>query len=91
MINKQLRITGRVQGVGFRWSVYQLANQLHINGIVKNQKDGSVYCELQGPVDDIRQMINKIKQGPTPYARIKTIDIKTGKVKNYQNSFRITR
>lgn len=91
MINKHLVITGRVQGVGFRWSVYQLATQFGISGIVKNQEDGSVYCELQGAADDVQQIINKIKAGPTPYARVNTVNITTGKIKDYQNSFRITR
>ena len=52
MINYHLTITGRVQGVGFRWSVYQLAQQAGIEGIVMNKNDGSVYCELQGPIEN---------------------------------------
>ena len=44
MINYHLTITGHVQGVGFRWSVYQLAQQAGIEGIVMNKNDGSVYC-----------------------------------------------
>ena len=51
MINYHLTITGHVQGVGFRWSVYQLAQQAGIEGIVMNKNDGSVYCELQGPIE----------------------------------------
>ena len=39
MINYHLTITGRVQGVGFRWSVYQLAQQAGIEGIVMNKND----------------------------------------------------
>lgn len=54
MINYHLTITGRVQGVGFRWSVYQLAQQAGIEGIVMNKNDGSVYCELQGPIEIVK-------------------------------------
>lgn len=75
MINYHLTITGRVQGVGFRWSVYQLAQQAGIEGIVMNKNDGSVYCELQGPIEIVKQLIFKIKTGPTPYARINKVKI----------------
>lgn len=66
MVNYHLTITGRVQGVGFRWNVYQLAQQAGIEGIVMNKNDGSVYCELQGPIEIVKQLISKIKAGPTP-------------------------
>lgn len=91
MINYQLTIQGRVQGVGFRWSVYQLALRLGVTGIVKNCPDGSVYCELQGDQTTVNAMIEQIKAGPTPYAKITTVHVTPGQVKNYQNSFQITR
>ncbi len=34
MVNYHLTITGRVQGVGFRWNVYQLAQQAGIEGLL---------------------------------------------------------
>lgn len=49
MINIQLTITGRVQGVGFRWGTLQIARQLGLYGFVRNQADGTVYVEAQGP------------------------------------------
>ena len=90
MINYHLIITGRVQGVGFRWSVYQLARNAGIEGIVMNKNDGSVYCELQGPIEIVKQLITKIKAGPTPYARINKVKISTGTPQNYHHSFQIT-
>ena len=90
MINYHLTITGRVQGVGFRWSVYQLAQQAGIEGIVMNKNDGRVYCELQGPIEIVKQLIFKIKTGPTPYARINKVKIIEGSLQNYHHSFQIT-
>ena len=47
-IRKQIRFTGIVQGVGFRFLVQQLANQYHISGWFKTNGDGSVIAQLQG-------------------------------------------
>ena len=41
-------LTGRVQGVGFRWKATHLAESLGITGWVRNEWDGSVEMELQG-------------------------------------------
>lgn len=90
MVNYHLTITGRVQGVGFRWSVYQLVQQAGIEGIVMNKQDGSVYCELQGPSEIVKQLISKIKAGPTPYARINKVKISKGTLQHYHYSFQIT-
>ena len=53
MINVQLTITGRVQGVGFRWGTLQIARQLGLYGFVRNQADGTVYVEAQGPKETV--------------------------------------
>lgn len=90
MVNYHLTITGRVQGVGFRWSVYQLAQQAGIEGIIMNKQDGSVYCELQGPSEIVKQLISKIKAGPAPYARINKVKISKGTLQHYHHSFQIT-
>lgn len=91
MENYHLTIFGRVQGVGFRWRVYQLAQQLEVSGFVRNQIDGSVYCELQGETDAVKKLISKIKAGPTPYAEVVDVLIEHGKATNYNNSFSIRR
>ncbi len=56
-------------------------------GIVMNKNDGSVYCELQGPIEIVKQLIFKIKAGPTPYARINKVKIIEGSLQNYHHSF----
>lgn len=44
-----LRFIGTVQGVGFRWTNQGIANQLNLTGWVRNNDDGSVEMEIQGP------------------------------------------
>ena len=39
---------GRVQGVGFRWRLMQIANKHNLTGYVKNLSNGDVVCEIQG-------------------------------------------
>ncbi|MCR5108353.1 MAG: acylphosphatase [Lachnospiraceae bacterium] len=51
------RITGRVQGVGFRYQSRVYANRLGITGWVRNMWDGSVELELQGEEHMIDRMI----------------------------------
>ena len=48
MIRRRYQIYGRVQGVGFRYTVVQAANALGLTGWVRNERDGTVTTELQG-------------------------------------------
>lgn len=45
----QLHFVGEVQGVGFRWTARKVATDLGLSGWVRNEPDGSVSMELQGP------------------------------------------
>ncbi len=63
-IQKQFRITGRVQGVGFRHFTRQNARELSISGWVKNLKNGDVEALLEGDVERVDEMTNRLKSGP---------------------------
>ena len=57
----KLNATGHVQGVGFRYTTFQLAKQLNIKGTVKNENDGSVTIFAQS--DDklsLQKFINEV-------------------------------
>jgi acylphosphatase len=45
----RLLFAGEVQGVGFRWTARRIATDLGLTGWVRNEPDGSVSMELQGP------------------------------------------
>lgn len=65
MIQYELKITGKVQGVGFRYFAYQKANEIGINGWVKNSRDGGVRIIAQGDEIDINTFIDYLQIGPT--------------------------
>jgi acylphosphatase len=58
------RVSGTVQGVGFRYFVYQEALALELQGFVKNLIDGKVEVYAEGPREKLEQFIELLKQGP---------------------------
>ena len=61
---KNLRIVGRVQGVGFRYSMERKARELGITGWVRNRLDGSVEAVIQGSAEKVQAMITWARRGP---------------------------
>jgi acylphosphatase len=64
-----ITIKGRVQGVGFRFSAVNKAQQLGLKGFVQNRIDGSVYIEAEGDPEDLNEFVQWCWQGP-PSARV---------------------
>lgn len=60
----QVRVLGRVQGVGFRYFVQRTAVARGLSGFVLNQEDGAVSLELQGPDPDLQVALSEIRRGP---------------------------
>lgn len=58
-----IRVSGRVQGVGFRYYVYKVAHQLSVKGIVKNCTNGDVYIEAEADSDALHQFIGMCRIG----------------------------
>ena len=71
---RSLRIRGRVQGVGFRYSMRLEARRLGVTGWVRNRHDGSVEALVQGPDDAVQALIAWTRHGP-PGARVTDIAI----------------
>jgi acylphosphatase len=61
---KQLRITGIVQGVGYRASFEAQARALHLSGWVRNRIDGSVEALVSGETDSVSKIIEWARRGP---------------------------
>ncbi len=64
-VTRHLRITGRVQGVGYRASLMGVAVQLGLKGWVRNCRDGSVEALLAGSADVVSAMIAAFRRGPS--------------------------
>lgn len=81
-----ITITGRVQGVGFRYFVKQKAEMLGVAGIVKNLPHGSVYVEAEGEPADMETFIAFLKIGP-PRAYITDIQIQNCPAQGFRGFF----
>ncbi|HET9741662.1 MAG TPA: acylphosphatase [Terriglobales bacterium] len=57
-------ITGRVQGVGFRWFVEREARALGVSGWVRNTEGGAVEVLAGGTTEQLAQLRAKLKEGP---------------------------
>lgn len=64
MIQFEIKISGRVQGVGFRYFVVQKAKETGITGWVKNTVDGGVLVLAQGSEFDLETFTDYLKIGP---------------------------
>jgi len=60
----QVRITGTVQGVGYRAWTEQAARSRGLSGWVRNRRDGSVEALIAGPDDKVDDMLAHFWQGP---------------------------
>ena len=59
---KHIIFAGRVQGVGFRFTAYNIANRCRLKGLVRNLSDGSVEMITQGHPEDIDDCIRDIQE-----------------------------
>jgi len=78
--NKNLRkvsitVTGRVQGIGFRYATKKVADKLGVAGYVWNNKDGGVTIEAIAYPTIIDKFLNIIQNSPTPNGFVETMDI----------------
>lgn len=66
------RITGNVQGVGFRWWTRKTAAAMEIRGTVRNAGDGSVEIEAEGPAAVLDRFEEVLERGPS-HARVRDL------------------
>lgn len=69
-----LVIYGRVQGVSYRDSMRRQAQNLGVNGWVRNRPDGAVEAVVQGAPGDVELIINWSKRGPQ-MAEVVRVDV----------------
>ena len=69
-----IKITGKVQGVSFRFFVQQQAQELGINGWVSNKPNGDVEALAQGEKAELEQFIAKVNQGPV-FSKVEDVSL----------------
>jgi acylphosphatase len=68
-----IRVSGQVQGVFFRDSTRQKAEELGLSGWVKNLPDGRVEAVFEGPSERVREMVRWCEVGPQ-HASVENVD-----------------
>jgi acylphosphatase len=76
-VTKHLAISGRVQGVGFRFYMERKARELGIAGWVRNRRDGSVESMVHGDPGAVETIIEWARRGP-PSAVVAEVKISEG-------------
>ena len=72
MIARRVVVCGRVQGVGYRISMREAADDLRVTGWVRNRRDGTVEAVVQGDDDQVERMVAWCRRGPLG-ARVTTV------------------
>ena len=62
MTSLQVFFEGNVQGVGFRWSVRDVAKGFDVTGWVRNLPDGRVEMQVSGAENEVRAFLDAVKQ-----------------------------
>ena len=60
----EVLLSGRVQGVGFRYFALSAANRRGLTGWVANLPDGRVQCVAEGPREDLEALLEALERGP---------------------------
>ena len=87
-MKKHIVITGKVQGVGFRYWLHKTAVRNNINGWVKNKISGEVEALLIGNAVKIDSLIKLCEKGP-PSSKVTKVEIQNYKKEYLKKSFEI--
>ena len=84
MKHYNIKVFGKVQGVGFRHSVMKMAMTYEIYGFVQNELDGSVYMEVEGEIMSLELFIGWCENGPG-YGRVDRISKSESNLKHFKD------
>lgn len=79
-VARAITVTGRVQGVSFRWSLKKVAERHGVRGWVANRDDGALEAHLEGAADAVETVEAWIHAGGPPAAEIDDLDARDGEV-----------
>ena len=81
-------VSGDVQGVFFRDSTRERAEELGLSGWVKNLPDGRVEALFEGPSEKVREMVRWCEQGP-PHAAVDNVDVEFDAARDDLSGFEV--
>jgi len=82
MKHLNIRVSGKVQGVFFRASTKEQADQLGVKGFVRNEPNGDVYIEVEGGEEKLKVFSAWCKHGPNR-ARVDSVKVEESDFKNF--------
>jgi acylphosphatase len=89
LIARRLVISGRVQGVGFRYFTRDAAMREGVTGWVRNRPDGCVEAYVEGEPDAVTRVERAIRRGP-PGARVETVQVDAEEPSGAYSGFEVT-
>lgn len=87
MIARHAVVSGRVQGVGFRFFARRAAGETGVKGWVRNLPDGSVETLAEGEAEAVTRYLERLREGPGSVRSVRAEDASTEGF----HSFEITR
>ena len=67
--HETVHFSGRVQGVGFRYTTRQVAKEFEVTGLVENLGDGRVRLEVEGRAEEIDAFVTAVEERMHGYVR----------------------
>lgn len=90
IVRVRVFISGRVQGVAYRYFAEKYALRLGLTGWVRNVPDGRVEVLAEGPAEDVEEFLERLREGPS-LARVAGFDIRreaaTGEFRDFRIAF----
>jgi acylphosphatase len=83
-------VHGVVQGVGFRYYTYRIANKLTLHGYVTNKKDGTVEVVAEGEKSKLLRLVEELRIGP-PGSSVQNFHLRWEDPKDDFKEFKILR
>ena len=77
-----IKVFGKVQGVFFRQTTLEKAQQFGVTGFARNEPDGSVYIEAEGSPEAVEKLKLWCRQGPA-LAKVEELSATEGKIEGY--------
>lgn len=88
MIRYFIIVSGRVQGVGFRYFAQSNAIKYSLTGTAKNLTNGMVELEVQGLDENINKFLSTLQKGNT-FVKVDDISLKRIDIKITENNFKV--